>query len=226
MVYRTTKQVQERKDANRKHIFETAAVVFARQGYHGTTVKNIVDEAGTSVGSFYFYFKNKEDLLEALYDEITGMILSVTEVNTRCDAVGAMKTVCRGVASTLSIFQQRRDLARIMMIEVVGLNPRFEQKRAESINKLLLRIGQNLEAFQENGLIAIPDVKTAAMAFEGTIYHTVISWLYEENPGNLQDSIHPLAIYNLQALGIAFSEAEVKDYLNEISSQYFGFEQG
>ncbi|MHB8841914.1 MAG: hypothetical protein ACYC56_09045, partial [Candidatus Aquicultor sp.] len=170
--------------------------------------------------------KNKEDLLETLYDEITGMILNVTEVNMGCDAVGAMKTVCRGVASTLTIFQQHRDLARIMMIEVVGLNPRFEQKRAESIQKLLLRIGQNLEAFQGNGLTTIPDIKAAAVAFEGTIYHTVISWLYEENPGNLIDSIYPLAVYNLQALGIAFSETEVKGYLGEISSQEFGFEQG
>lgn len=223
MVYRTTEKVQERKDANRRRILETAARVFANQGYHATTVKNIVDEAGMSVGSFYFYFKNKEDLLETLYDEITNMILAVTEVNAECDDVEAMKIACRAVASTLSIFQKHRELGKIMMIEVVGLNPHFEQKRAESLKALLLRIEQNLEAFQKNGLINVYDIKVASAAFEGTLYYTIISWLYDETPVNLVNLVYPLVIYNLQAIGLDFKEADVKHYIDEVLPQEYGF---
>ena len=70
MVYKSSNETQKRKDLKKKHIIDIATKVFAN-GYHGTTVKNVVEEADISVGTFYFYFKNKEDLFETLYDELS-----------------------------------------------------------------------------------------------------------------------------------------------------------
>jgi AcrR family transcriptional regulator len=39
---------------------------FARLGYFNSKISDITSEAGRSAGSFYNYFQNKEDLLEAL----------------------------------------------------------------------------------------------------------------------------------------------------------------
>jgi len=37
---------------------ETVAKVFAVKGYYNANVRDILDEAGISTGSFYFYFNN------------------------------------------------------------------------------------------------------------------------------------------------------------------------
>ncbi|MBE0447376.1 MAG: TetR/AcrR family transcriptional regulator [Actinobacteria bacterium] len=179
--------------ANRKRLLETAARVFAEREYHGATVKDIVDEAGVSVGLFYFYFKNKEDLLENLYDEITSMILGAIERGASSGDLGSMEKGCNVVVTIFVFFQTRRELAKVMLIEAVGLNPRFEQKRIEGLKKLLIGTEQNLEAFQKSGHINVPDVKVAAMAIHGATYQIIMNWLYEETPVNLTDLAYPLA---------------------------------
>lgn len=223
MVYRTPKEVQERKDANRRRILETAARVFAERGYNNTTVKQIVDEAGMSVGSFYFYFKNKEDLLETLYDEISSMILSAIERDVATGALGVMEKACGVVAITFAFFQKRRELAKVMLIEAVGLNPHFEQKRVEALKGLLIGSVQSLEAFQKSGHINVLDVKVAAMALHGATYQIIMNWLYEETPFNLTDLTYPLVVYNLRALGAKFEEEAVKEYVDEILSRDHNF---
>ena len=85
MVYRTPQKVQEQKDAKRRHILETAASVFAERGYYNTKVRDILVEADISTGSFYFYFNNKEELFEILYDEMINTYLGVFQ-----DAVNTM----------------------------------------------------------------------------------------------------------------------------------------
>ena len=51
-------------------ILKAAETLFARKGYHQTSIEEIADLAEVSTGSVYFYFKNKEELLIKLMQEI------------------------------------------------------------------------------------------------------------------------------------------------------------
>lgn len=53
-------------------IISAAWDLFYKQGYDNTTVDEIVEQSGTSKGSFYHYFKGKDSILSSLsylYDE-------------------------------------------------------------------------------------------------------------------------------------------------------------
>ncbi|HEY66092.1 MAG TPA: TetR/AcrR family transcriptional regulator [Caldilineae bacterium] len=52
----------------RTQILQAAMACFARQGYHRTTMDDIVHESGLSKGSLYWYFKSKKDLFLAIID--------------------------------------------------------------------------------------------------------------------------------------------------------------
>ena len=54
------------KAANRKAILEAARGVFARIGYEATTVRDIIRETELAAGTFYNYFKSKEEVFEAI----------------------------------------------------------------------------------------------------------------------------------------------------------------
>lgn len=48
-------------DMIRTRLLDVGLAAFARRGYHGTGIKEIVDAAQIPKGSFYNYFKSKED---------------------------------------------------------------------------------------------------------------------------------------------------------------------
>ncbi len=48
-------------DTTRTRLLEVGLTLFAKRGYHGTGIKEIVDTAHVPKGSFYNYFKSKED---------------------------------------------------------------------------------------------------------------------------------------------------------------------
>ncbi|MBR4684493.1 MAG: TetR/AcrR family transcriptional regulator [Spirochaetia bacterium] len=60
---------------------ESAWKLFYEKGYDNTTIEDIVDDSGTSKGSFYHYFKGKDDLLgtlsmlfDAKYEELKNVM--------------------------------------------------------------------------------------------------------------------------------------------------------
>src|SRR5437588_7070034 len=60
----------ERKQARRRKLLGEAIRMFGKKGYHLTTVPMIVAAARSSIGSFYFYFRNKEDIFAAALREL------------------------------------------------------------------------------------------------------------------------------------------------------------
>lgn len=61
-------------DALREQLLDAAARVFARQGYSGTKILDVVREAGLSTGAVYGRFKSKNDLLrEAVIRRTAGV---------------------------------------------------------------------------------------------------------------------------------------------------------
>jgi AcrR family transcriptional regulator len=58
-----------RADSRLPAILDEAARLFSRQGYHDTSIRDIVRAIGMLPGSLYCHFASKEDLLVAVYEE-------------------------------------------------------------------------------------------------------------------------------------------------------------
>lgn len=218
MVYRSSKETQERKDIKKKGIIEASAIVFSEKGYHGTTVKDVVEAAEISTGTFYFYFKNKEELFELLYDDIAeDLYLALRE---------SLENIClevdlgfsKAIAFFLKVIQTWRPLARILLIEAVGLNQKFEQKRAEITRKYVDYTAGHFNEMLEKQMISVPDIRICALAFIGTLYNSIMEWLHGDMTTNVTDYAYALTIYNLQALKIGYTEEKVRAGIEEILS--------
>ena len=57
-------------EQTRAGIVDAAMRLFRERGYDATTMRVIADEAGVSLGSAYYYFSGKEELVQAFYDQI------------------------------------------------------------------------------------------------------------------------------------------------------------
>jgi AcrR family transcriptional regulator len=68
---------ERRRAMTRRHLLEAAAMVFARQGFHGATLDEVAATAGFTKGAVYSNFKSKDDLFLALLADRTERQLAV-----------------------------------------------------------------------------------------------------------------------------------------------------
>jgi len=64
-----------RRDDRRDQILEYALEVFARKGFHDTSIADICARAQIARGTLYQYFEDKRDVLAALIDRIVARII-------------------------------------------------------------------------------------------------------------------------------------------------------
>lgn len=87
---RITKSPEERK----LEIIKTAEKLFRANGYGNTSVEAIIKKIGVAKGTFYYYFKSKEDVLEAIIDHTLDQIVKMAEQvaeDTSMDALTKME---------------------------------------------------------------------------------------------------------------------------------------
>jgi len=133
--------VVKKGEATRTRIIEVAYQLFLEQGYHGTSMRQIVDRAAITMGGVYNHFAGKEAIWEAVflakhpYHEILP-VLQTAEGDTVAEFV-------QNAASRLVAELGRRDdLLNLMFIELVEFNGKHVHELFEAILPEILRMGQ------------------------------------------------------------------------------------
>ena len=67
---RVVKEHNERKN----EILDAAEMLFSSKGYEKCTVNDILKVVGIAKGTFYHYFKSKEEVLDAIIERVTDLI--------------------------------------------------------------------------------------------------------------------------------------------------------
>ncbi len=105
------RRIRKNMRANSKQqIIEAAGVIFERYGFKKTTMDDIAYAAGKGKSSLYYYFKNKEQVFEAVVAHEAEHL--VNEINT---SISSSKTAIEKLRSYVTIrmkrFVQRGNLA-------------------------------------------------------------------------------------------------------------------
>lgn len=67
-MFKTAKRPTQKSELTRRNVFAAALKLFRRHGFERTTMREIADAAGLSLGAAYHHFRSKEELLLAYYD--------------------------------------------------------------------------------------------------------------------------------------------------------------
>jgi AcrR family transcriptional regulator len=184
----------------RARILEAAVKVFATKGYHGTKVDDIVSESNTSKGSFYFYFPSKQDIFLALSDTFADLLESrlIQAMDKESHGLQQMDAALK---ASLGLFGQYRGLAKIALVQAVGLGALFEQRRRAINDRLALIIQSRLERAVQDGSIPSLQTDIAARAWVGALNEIVINWIYTGTPA-LEESLPALRQFLARSIGI------------------------
>lgn len=73
---RPAKKRSYNPDRSRAALISAAVDLFGKQGFHGTSMQEMVDAAGLTKGAFYHHFDSKVDVLHVIHDEFIDRTLA------------------------------------------------------------------------------------------------------------------------------------------------------
>jgi AcrR family transcriptional regulator len=152
---------QEQAAATRRQLLDAAGAVFEERGYKATTVGAITDRANTAHGTFYLYFRNKEDAFcqvieSVIVDELAGNVVVPLDDAPR----PAME---EGIRAFLGVYAKHTGLWRALL-EGMLQSPRVEQMWLNLRRDLVVRLSDTFAAQQRSGRVREFDTMTVAHA--------------------------------------------------------------
>jgi len=184
----------------RNRILEAAIKVFSTKGYHETRVDEIVEAAGTSKGGVYFHFPGKQDIFLGLIDEFADRLErriseAIAEESSGIRRVDAALSAC------LDVFGSYRKLAKIFLVQAVGLGAAFEEKQWEIHDRFVAIVRQHLDEAVQEGDIPPQNTEIAAYAWMGALNEVVIRWIHTGEP-DLEQALPDLRVFLLRSVGV------------------------
>src|SRR5205085_8255322 len=114
MPYKTPPDIERRKIAMKAAIKSSGKRLFATNGYNATAIQQIVDDAGTSIGNFYFYFSDKAELLLSIVEEISVDIGEEIDMATEIVEDGPVRLAV-AIKTGIRALLERIDIARVVL---------------------------------------------------------------------------------------------------------------
>jgi AcrR family transcriptional regulator len=190
----------ENNNATRQRILNAAINVFASKGYHDTRVDDIVEISATSKGAVYFHFPSKQEIFLSLVDEFANILENHIK-RVICEETGGVNKVNAALLACIQIFGKHHKLAKIFLIQAVGLGSIFETRRQKIHDRFVQFIKGYLDEAMQEGDIPPIDTEVAAYAWMGAVNEVVIHWVYTGEPSP-DRSLPALRTILLRSIGI------------------------
>ena len=118
------------KEEKRRNLITSALTNFEKKGYHQTRIEDITELAGTGKGTFYLYFKSKEDLVLDVFDDLSREIektlqFAVDGLGAELDLMQIFKTQTYRLTTTLS---EHKQSARFILKEGRSVSEKLNSK--------------------------------------------------------------------------------------------------
>src|SRR3954451_6201583 len=96
-------------DARRLEIVDVAARVFALQGFHATSIDDLVEATGLKRGGLYHYISSKEDLLIAAHERFIEPLLENARAIAAEDlpAEEALRRLAHALIAHIAVYQDQ-----------------------------------------------------------------------------------------------------------------------
>jgi AcrR family transcriptional regulator len=206
---------EQRQQERRRLLLAAALELFGTQGYAKSPIDLLCQTAGVGTNSFYDLFSSKEDVLVALYDDLT------TDLR---DAVATAYLTHRDsddpIRPLVSAFVHRAvddpRVAQVAFIEAAGVSPVVEAHRRDTRNSFvagLEAIGRDLRD-AATGTTPVdesrrtgPSPRRNAVALVGAIIEMTVDWLHDPQPDSIEHLIDDIAHYCERTMQAVIDEA-------------------
>lgn len=141
-------------EERRAHVLAGAAEIFSRQGYRATSMTEIAAQVGLSKPTLYHYFRNKEELLVRLYEDVmTESLDNVTHIESTVeDPFEALRQViayrvrytCENQAMHKVFFEEEEEMPAEMLVHIMKARREIENVMKGLVRRHLTETGRTI----------------------------------------------------------------------------------
>lgn len=116
-------------EKRKKQLLDCATRLFGKMGYHQTQISDILHAANVSRGTFYQYFKNKDDIFATILENLYADWRKVLFFNPTADSEeykGGRMFFIHQIKITLKFFMDHPDYCTILLNIGLGVNTNFD----------------------------------------------------------------------------------------------------
>jgi AcrR family transcriptional regulator len=147
--------------ATRRQLLDAAREVFEARGYRATTVGSITDRASTAHGTFYLYFRNKEDAFcQVIESVIVDELALASVVPADHDHRAAIE---QGIRNFLAVYHRHDGLWRALL-EGMLQSTRVQQLWLDLRRQFVMRLSESFDDQQGTGAVRPFDATMVAHA--------------------------------------------------------------
>jgi len=160
------------RTARREEILVAARNVFSRQGFRGTTIADIAEEAGIALGTIYLYFASKEDVFAALNEEFNQLIAHALTLTDVPPVTSLDQAVRVRVGQVFEACAENRDLVRLVVLNTDPDSAATRRMR-DADEKRALPMAQVITDAMANGVVRKGDATIMTKLTVGAVSMTV-----------------------------------------------------
>lgn len=149
-----TQSITIRGEARRAMILEAARACFLRDGFHATSMQDLLRATGLSAGAFYRYFPSKESLVDAIAAAAFDDIAVVLSGALTDQPFGPHEMLCRVVHAIERI--DARDGTPRLAVQFWGeaqRNPQLAERVRHALGAFVERFGEVVVDMQALGAL-------------------------------------------------------------------------
>ncbi len=209
---------RKRTDDKRARILAAAVKIFARKGYFGAKVSEIARRAGVADGTIYLYFRNKEDILVSLFDEVMSEHLEKArrELATAVGAPARLEVFARHHLRTLG---ENRELAVVFQVELRQSTKFMERFSATWLQEYFTLLNDVIEEGQREGSLRIDlPRKLVGRIFFGALDEMVTSFILSRKDYDLGQLAGPVVDLFLRGAAVSRKAPEARPALAAVAA--------
>jgi TetR/AcrR family transcriptional repressor of uid operon len=140
--------------ARRDEILRAAEICFARQGFHQTTIQDVIRESGLSAGCIYGHFASKEDLIQAIGESRHARDTALLAATDTSEPLKSLRAIARAFLSDLHKERGLRSRRVALQLWAEALRDEVIREQVTSgIRKPVALIAELLRRGQQLGAI-------------------------------------------------------------------------
>jgi len=190
----------------REDILRAAIRVLAVQGFQHTKIRDIAKEAGVADGTIYLYFKNKDELLIRLFEEVMERVFRILNKALEEVSTPAEKLHCF-LRTHLHMVEEEPEVAQIISV-VLRQSTMFVKEYKNTLFTQYLGVLQNIlqEGVDEGVFQSHISPVVVSRALFGAVDELALAWLLSRQKMPLEDTSQ--VISNMILHGIMESSEE------------------
>jgi AcrR family transcriptional regulator len=183
------------KAERRQQILHAARGLFAKRGYHLTTIDDIALQAGVARGTFYLYFEDKRAIFSDLIDRFGSQLaVAIVRIVTDDPSRSVGEQVHENIRRIIGTCLAERPMTKILLTDAVGVDPTFDRKLAAFYDNMVGLLVETLKEGQTLGIVADGEPRVLANMAHGALtellYQAVTLGLAEESAEVLTQQIY------------------------------------